>query len=432
MSGKRIHMVWFSGHGVGPAGWDHPGWPDGYRWDRPEVYVDSAKTLERAGFDAIIFADTMAIPDDYQGRMDAYLENAIAMPKLDPAVLTPMIAAETSSIGLVSTLTTTFYPPYLMARLTATLDHVAGGRSGWNVVTAFTQRAAQSFGMDRLPEHDTRYDMADEYLEICRRLWATWDADALVMDRASGRFADPAKVRPMEFEGRHYRAAGTLNVVPSPQHRPFLVQAGSSGRGVRFAGTHADLVIATQQTPAAMRAFRDDVRARAAEAGRDPDSVKVIFIVSPLFGLTEDAVAEQRRAQNPRRLLEVGLAQLSVGLGYDLSLEDVDAPIDVERVPAAERLRQPDGTMPLLREAAERTGSWASLPMTGTPEQIATRIEEVVEESDCDGFAIRGRWIPQFVEEVSGGLMSVLRARGRVLPPTPGRTLRERMAMPVS
>jgi FMN-dependent oxidoreductase (nitrilotriacetate monooxygenase family) len=433
MTGKRIHMAWFSGHGAGPSGWDDPAMPAGYRWDRPELYVDSAKIMDRAGFDAIVFADTMAIPDTYQGRMDAYLEHAIAMPKLDPAVLTPMIAAETSSIGVVATLTTTFYPPYLLARLTATLDHVTEGRSGWNVVTAFTERAAQNFGMDRLPEHDTRYDIADDYLALCQQLWNTWDADAVVMDRAAGRFADPSKVHRMAHRGPYFTAEGTLNVVPSPQHRPYILQAGSSDRGIRFAGEHADLVIATKHTPAQMREFRDRVRARAAECGRNPDDVKVLFIVTPLFAHSEDALRSRRDALLPRDPVAVGLATLSVGFDHDLSAEPLDEPPSAERLgPAAERFRLPDGSMPTLRQAAERQAGWTALPLEGTPEAIATRMEEVVEESGCDGFAIRGRWIPEYVHDVSHGLMAALRARGRVLPPTSGATLRERMAMSIS
>jgi hypothetical protein len=161
--------------------------------------------------------------------------------------------------------------------------------------------------------------------------------------------------------------------------------------------------------------------------------VKVLFIVTPLFAHSEDALRSRRDALLPRDPVAVGLATLSVGFDHDLSAEPLDEPPSAERLgPAAERFRLPDGSMPTLRQAAERQAGWTALPLEGTPEAIATRMEEVVEESGCDGFAIRGRWIPEYVHDVSHGLMAALRARGRVLPPTSGATLRERMAMSVS
>lgn len=430
-STKTMHLAWFSGHGVGPSGWNDPRMPESYAWDRPEMYIDMTRILERAGFDFVIFADTLGIPDVYRGSMDTYLENAIAMPKLDPAVLVPMMAVHTSSIGLVPTLTTTYYPPFLLARLIATLDHVTAGRVGWNVVTSVSERAAQNFGLDGLPPHDQRYDIADEYMEVCRKLWASWEPDSLVQDAPTGTFADPAKVHRINHEGRHFRVQGPLNVTPSPQGEPFIVQAGASPRGIQFAGEHADVVIVSKNTPAEMREFRDRIRSRAAECGRDPDSVKVLFIVTPVVGDTPDGVEAASNTIPPHKRVEIGLAQLSANLGYDLSKEPLDEPV---RLPPSEtasqstlsQFRQIDGDEPTLRQIAERMATWISQSITGSAEEIADQMEQTFDEVGGDGFAIRGRWIPDYVNDIGNQVVGVLRSRGRVAPPTPGATLRER------
>ena len=435
MTGKKMHLAWFSGHGLGPGStaWNDDRMPAQMRWDRPEMHVEMAKVMEKAGFDFILFADTFGIPDDYKGSMDAYVEHAVAMPKMDPAILAPMIAMQTRSIGIGSSLSTLYYPPYLLARLTATMDHVMKGRAGWNVVTSANQRAAQNFGLDELTEHDLRYDMADEYMDVVRSLWNSWEPDALVQDARNGIFADPDKVHTIDHEGTYYKVRGPLNVVPPPQGRPLLVQAGSSGRGVQFAGRNADVVIANRNSAADMKAFRDKVRAAAADAGRDPDDIKVIFIISPLLALTEDAAAVDHRSGVRTSKLELGLAQRSTNLGRDMSRYALDEPLVIDGKlqgsrSTVDQFRELDGATPTLRQIAEYIGGSMSMPVVGSATEIADKLEELFEESGGDGFAIRGSWIPDYVNDICVQVAGTLRRRGLLAPPDPSLTLRERVA----
>src|SRR5580698_3552293 len=178
----KFHLGWFLPNGFGVQGWNEPAYGHGYDWKKPDLYCDMLRVLERGKFDLLIIEDTLMVPDIYQGSMETYLKYAMFAPKHDPLPLVPLLAAATKHIGIVPTLSTTFYPPFLLARLMATLDHLTEGRLGWNIVTSTSQLSAKNFGMDALPLHDTRYDMADEYVELCCRLWDSWERDAEVMD----------------------------------------------------------------------------------------------------------------------------------------------------------------------------------------------------------------------------------------------------------
>ena len=179
-------------------------------------------------------------------------------------------------------MSTSFYPPFLLARLCATIDHLARGRFGWNIVTSAEDRSAQNFGMEKLFEHDERYAMANEYLDLVTQLWDSWDADAVVMDRETHTYADFSKVRPIDFVGKYFKSRGPLNTVPSPQHRPTILQAGASPRGRAFAARAADSIVAVGTGVEGMREYRNDIRARAGVAGRNPDDIKLMFCVSPV------------------------------------------------------------------------------------------------------------------------------------------------------
>jgi FMN-dependent oxidoreductase (nitrilotriacetate monooxygenase family) len=225
---------------------------------------------------APILEDTSAVPYAYKGSMDFYLKNATMTPKLDPAVLTPYILSATKRLGVALTLTTTFYPPWILARQMATLDHYSKGRIGWNIVTATSDAAAQNFGYDKQFEHDQRYDMADEYLDLAAQLWEAWDADAVSMDLESQTFIDPSKVKAINFEGKYYKSRGPLNVPRSPQTKPLYVAPGGSPRGRKFSGRNAEVVLAGGDSIAEMKEYRAEVRAHAKAYGRDPDKIKTM------------------------------------------------------------------------------------------------------------------------------------------------------------
>ena len=213
--------------------------------------------------------------------------HGVFAPKHDPIPLATLIANDTEHLGVVATMSTTFWPPWMLARMSSTIDHIAGGRFGWNIVSSAEDRSAQNFGMDKMPEHDQRYEVADEYLDLVTQLWDSWEPDAVVLDHESGTYADGTKVHTIDFEGKYFKSRGPLNTARSPQGQPVFVQAGASPKGREFASKWADSIIATATGVEAMKAYRDDVRERMVAHGRKPDDCKVLFLVSPILGDTE-------------------------------------------------------------------------------------------------------------------------------------------------
>jgi len=235
------------------------------------------------------------VSEAYGGTSEVYLKYATMAPKHDPAPLAAIMAAATSKMGIVATMSTTFYPPFLLARLCSTLDSIAEGRFGWNIVTSGEDGSAQNFGMDKLTEHDLRYDIADEYLDLVCQLWESWEPDAVIRDRETNTYADFKKVHAIHFAGKYFKSRGPLNTVRAPQGRPSFVQAGGSPKGRQFASKYADSIIAVANGVEGMKAYRDDVRARAAAQGRNPDDIKVLFVVSPTLGSTEEEARARKR-----------------------------------------------------------------------------------------------------------------------------------------
>ena len=222
MAAKPMHLGWFMNFTAGE--WDNPMAVGGAPWDGM-FYVDMARTLERACFDYIMIEDTLMVSEAYRGTAEATLKHGLQVPKHDPSPLAAIIAAMTRHLGVVATFSTLAYPPFMLARLCSTLDHIAGGRFGWNIVTSGEDAAAQNFGMDKLPPREQRYDMADEYVDVVCQLFNSWDEDAVVMDRETGTYADFRKVRPINFEGQFFKVRGPLNTVRVAA-RPTSVRAG--------------------------------------------------------------------------------------------------------------------------------------------------------------------------------------------------------------
>ena len=277
---KKFHLGWFMN--FTPPDWESE-WasPDVAQWANGRFYVDMARAMERACFDFMMIEDTVMVADAYGGTMEGSLKNAIFAPKQDPVPLAIQVACNTTNLGVVATMSTSFYPPYLLARLCSTADSIAQGRFGWNIVSSAEDRAAQNFGLEGLPEHDERYNVAEEYFDVVNQLWDSWEADAVVMDRQTHTFADYRKVHTIDFDGKYFKSRGPLNTVPSPQHRPTFLQAGASPKGRQFAAGAADAIIAVGTGVEGMKEYRDDVRARAKASGRNPDDIKLFFVVSP-------------------------------------------------------------------------------------------------------------------------------------------------------
>jgi FMN-dependent oxidoreductase (nitrilotriacetate monooxygenase family) len=369
--------------------------------------------MERAGFDYVMIEDSSNVPYTYQGSHDAYLRHSVDTPKLDPTVLAPFLVAATKHLGVVVTCSTTEYHPFMLARKMNTLDHVSDGRIGWNVVTGSNDGGAQNYGRDRQFPHDERYDMADEFLELTYRLWDSWDPDAVVLDLERGIFADGSKVHPVHFEGKYFRSRGPLSSPRSPQGSPVICQAGGSGRGRQFAAQWAETIIALAETPEQMKAYREDVRASAVEAGRNPDNIKVLFLVSPI-------VADTRRDAQARLdaeltltddRIEYGLAHMSRLSGIDFSQFDLDEPLPTLKSNGHQSMAAAfEGKAP--RDLLRRAQRFGSDMFIGTAPDIAALMDEVMQEVGGDGFLLANSYFSRrYVTEICDGLVPELQKR---------------------
>ena len=418
MTAKPFHLGWFLGNSFGVHGWNQQwGGSGGADWAQPDLHIELAKALERACFDYLLLEDSLFVPDNYGNSMEFYLARALRAPKNDPLPLVPLLTQATRHLGIVPTISTSFYPPYLLARLIATLDLMSKGRVGCNFVTSTAERAAQNFGLETHLEHDLRYEMADEFVDLVTKLWASWEPDAIVMDREAGVFADHTKVHAVNFKGRFFSSRGPLNTARPPQGRPVLVQAGGSPQGQQFAAKHMDSVIAAVSTVGEMKTFRTDLRKRLVAEGRDPDSCKVMFVISPTLGETNDeAQARFHRRQAGREAApELTLAQMGSLTDIDFSTFDLDAPIgELSTNGQQGTLKRFLAQGQTLREIAANYRYGLEDAVVGTADHVAGVMAEVMEEVGGDGFMFSGLLTRRFVAEIADGVVPALQRRGLV------------------
>jgi len=415
-----FHLGWFfQGSSAQAWGEEFTG-AIGRDWMRPDFAVEFARSLERARFDYLLIEDSSYVAGVWRDSMEIYAAKAIATPRQDPAVVAGRMLAATSRIGIVPTLATFAYPPYILARLVGTLDQVSGGRAGWNMVTGSSTRAAQNFGLDDQAEHDLRYDMADEYMEVVNALWDSWSAQSIVNDVAGGTFADPEQVATIDFEGKYYKVRGPLNSGPLPQGRPAIAQAGGSPRGREFAATHAHTVVTYVDGVPAMKEYRADVRARMAAMGRNPDDCKVLFLVSPVIGGTEDEAAERLRQRelDARQQAEIHLAHFAKITNIDFAELPMDEPLGQRELRTNGHQQSLDqfvarNTGKTLREAALGLGGSSCVELVGTPDSIAAQMDDVMTEVGGDGFLfVSSDLNRRTLSEVADGLVPALQRRG--------------------
>jgi FMN-dependent oxidoreductase (nitrilotriacetate monooxygenase family) len=414
-----FHLGWFVGKGYSVHAWNQPySGTIGSDWMQPDLYIDLARALERACFDYMLIEDGSFVADAYQGSSAWYLANAYAVPKADPVPLVPLLAYFTKRLGIIPTVTTSFYPPFLAARLGATLDHLTHGRVGLNIVTAHNDRAAQNFGLDRHYEHDLRYEMADEWLQIVNGLWTSWAPDAVVADPDTGVFADPAKVQPIHFEGRFYKCRGPLNIPPGPQGRPVIAQAGGSPAGMAFAARHADTTIAKVRGVAAAKSFRQRMTRLTQEAGRDPNAIKVLFATSVIIGDTMEEAREKhaRLAAAQHKMIETKLAGMAYLSMVDFSKYDLDAPLPDITTNASrmsfEAYLSGDRKKTLREMLLDPSGG--GLDFVGTPDSIAAEMGEAMAEIGGDGILFQDLLTRRNIVEITDGLIPALKRRGLV------------------
>jgi FMN-dependent oxidoreductase (nitrilotriacetate monooxygenase family) len=416
--GQRFHLAWFLNFITDD--WRGTWGAGGRDWSTGDFYVEMAKDLERAGFDYVIIEDKLMVSDAYGASMAADLKHGVN-PKHDPIPLAVLVAQATRRLGVVATMSTSFYPPFLLARLSATVDHISRGRFGWNIVTSAEDRSAQNFGLDRLQEHDHRYEMATEYVDLVCQLWSSWDADAVVADRNTSVYVDHSKVHRVDFEGTYYRSRGPLNTLRPPYDRPVLCQAGASPKGREFAARYADTIIATATSPVEMKAYRDDIRARLEAVGRKPDDCKVLYLVSPIVGETHDEAVEKRdRWMSDPVFIEHFLTQLSSITEIDFSQFDLDEPLpevttNGERGSLEAFARRGEGKT--LRELVSGGKLDKSPQLVGTPDEVADQMGEMMVASGGDGFLFTSpvqRLDRRYVADITDGLVPALQRRDLV------------------
>ncbi len=395
----------------------------------PERYEHMARVLEAARFDGCFFADTLGLPDIYKGSFDTYLREGGQLSYLDPMMVLPVMARATSHLGLGATLSTTFFNPYHLARMLASLDHLSRGRACWNVVTSTMDFEARNFGLDALPAKDLRYDRADEVVEACCALWDCWQDDALVMDKASGLFIDPTKVRYADYKGRHVRTRGPLTVPRCPQGRPVLMQAGASPRGRDFAARWAEAIFCSSGSKKDAMEFYADIKTRMARFGRDPGDCAICTSMTIVLGETEAIAREKAEYLLSLVPIEMVLATNSAMLGADLSTAEDEDELTRNKGHQGhggleERIRQTMRAEGItFAEAIRRPRNL----MVGTPATIADYMQDLFEAEACDGFVLTPTISPVMWEEFARMLTPELQRRRLLRTDYEGATMRENL-----
>lgn len=398
-----------------------------------DYYVEIAKTAERGKFDMIFFADVFG---------QELQENSSSSLKLDPIIIQSALAAVTKNIGLTATVTTTYNEPFQLARKFAGLDHLSKGRAAWNVVTSANESEALLFGKEKHLAHADRYERAEEFIEVTKKLWFSIEDEALVIDKENGKFLDLNKVHPVNHEGKWFKVQGTLDSPSTPQGHPVVVQAGSSEAGKELAAKTAEVIFTAWQTLEDAQAFYRDVKGRLEKYGRKPEDLKIMPGVFITVAKTEEEAIAKRNKLNSYILPEIGLNYLTNFLGVDVTGYDVDGPLP-------EFVRNEDPTNPnirqnIIRGLVERenlttlrglyeriSGARGHREIVGTPEQIVDQLEEWFLNDAADGFNIQPPTFPEGFNDIVELVIPELQRRGLFRTEYEGTTLRENLGLSV-
>jgi N-acetyl-S-(2-succino)cysteine monooxygenase len=431
VAGKQIHLSAFlNGSGHHLAAWLHPD-VDPARAVTFEHYRQCVLLAEAAKFDAVFFADNLALPL----APPELLARASIANFFEPPGLLFALAPLTSRIGLIATVSSTYEPPFHVARKFASLDHISGGRAGWNLVTSATDAEARNFGLKEQIAHKERYERAAEYVAVVKGLWQSWDEDPFLFDKQGHRFFDSAKLHVLDHEGPHYTVRGPLSLPPSPQGQPLIVQAGSSEDGQALAAATADMVFTAQNTLAGALAFASGVRDRMATAGRPLQSVRIMPGLQPFVGRTlGEAHAKFERLQALIDPVQ-GLGLLYAMTGIRFSPDQLDEPVKElaqnEGMQSRIKLFAEIGRGLTLRGLMQKVaGSRGHFTAIGTPGDIADQIEEWVDKGAADGFNIMAPILPEGLRDFADHVVPELQRRGRFRTDYAGSTLRGHLGLP--
>lgn len=419
-----------------PSSWRHPDSRDDSM--SADYYQEIARILEAGKFHMAFFDDRLAMPDRYGDDHAHTVEYGIRCVKMDPIVVLTTMGMVTTKLGLASTCSTTYFEPFDVARRFATLDLMTDGRAGWNVVTSVNDGEAHNMGKDEHLEHDFRYDRADEFMEVVLGHWDSWDDDALIMDKTTGRFADPSKVRRLDHKGQFYKSRGPFTVPRSRQGHPVIIQAGASGRGQRFAGRWGEVIFSAARNLANAKQSYEALRNEAAKAGRDPDQMFICNLTTPVCGASL-AEAEDKMALIQKLPLEIdALSLLSEGLNYDFASKGLDEPLTTDELKSMQGiigirdgvLKTSGKTNPTARDFITFSGrGQVQDAMVGGPREIADRLEEMFVERGCDGFVIAATYVPGSYADFVRHVVPELQRRGLYHTDYAGKTLRENLGL---
>jgi len=413
------------------AAWRYPGaFPDANF--NIQHLVRFAQTLERGLFDAFFMADHLAVLN----MPMAALKRSATVTSFDPPTLLPALAMVTRHLGLIATASTTFEEPYHVARRFASLDHLSGGRAGWNIVTTSNPDAALNFGLEEHVEHDERYRRGREFFDVVTGLWDSWADDAFIRDVERGIYFDPEKLHVLNHKGKYFSVRGPLNVARPIQGWPVIVQAGASEAGRQIAAETAEVIFASSRTLAEGREFYADVKGRMEKLGRARDHMKILPGALVVVGDTVEEARAKRAKLDSLVHPDSGIASLSIALGHDVSGFDLDGPLPEipetnasqsgrERVLAVARR---EGLT--VRQLAQRAGGYGGLSMVGTPATIADTMQEWLESEASDGFNVMFPYLPEGLDDFVERVVPELQRRGIFRREYEGRTLRENLGLP--
>ena len=426
---RQIHLnLFIYSRGHHEAAWRHAKAPGKLLTDI-DYFVECAQKAEAAHMDSIFLADTLNLPSDSDRTARLYL---------DPFTTLAAIAMATSRIGLIGTASTTHSEPFNLARMFASLDHISRGRAAWNIVTSFSIAGANNFGREGRLSHADRYDRAEEFVEVAKKLWDSWSDDAVIDDREAGLYYRREKVRPIDHHSTYYDVTGPLNVPRSPQGRPVLVQAGSSDTGKAFAAKHAEAVFTAHMTKETAQDFYKDLKSRVVTAGRSVDQCLVLPGISIIVADTETEAKRMEQELNEACDLETSLFRLAQRFdGYDFSHIPLDRQLSVEDFPDPAENQSSRGRTELIVGAVRRegltmrqllgklAGARGHFVLAGTPEQVADTIEDWVDDGAADGFNVMPLLLPHMLDVFADEVIPILKRRGRVRNEYAGTTLRQ-------
>lgn len=413
---KQILLNAFNMNSVGHINhglWAHPR-DQSHRYKTLDYWTSLAATLERGLFDGIFLADILGVYDVYQGSADLTLRESIQLPVNDPLLLVSAMAAVTRNLGFGITVNASADAPYIFARRISTLDHLTDGRVGWNIVTGYLDSAARGLGLDNQIEHDTRYDRADDYLDLLYKLWeGSWEDDAVLTDKERRIYADPSKVHVIDHQGPFYRSQAYHLAEPSPQRTPVLYQAGTSGRGKQFAARHAECVFIAAPDKNSARAASRSLREAVVAAGRKPEDIKIFLGITVItdrsVSAARDKHAEYLRYANP----EAGLAHFSASTGIDFSRYDLDETIIYGKSNASQsatQIAQQRGWT--KRQLLQELAMGGRYPVVvGDATEVADELSSWMDEGEIDGFNLTRTVVPESFEDFIDIVVPALQER---------------------